>query len=102
MTKHQQRIEETNKLVKALRYNYKTLSERPSFRMKVKHPDKELERYEQRVAKLSLPQRFGMYKTKVQQAEDAPKEKLETPPTEAANEEKIAEKNPNHKVRSIF
>ena len=98
MTKHQQKLEETKKLVKAIKFNH-DIPDGRTFRIKVKDVEKELDEYEHRAAKLSLPHRFGMYKTpakaKAEKIEDL---ELEEPSTE----EHEVIPDPNHKKRGIF
>lgn len=84
--------------MKAVKFNH-NISDGTKFKIKVKNIQAEIEEYSHRVAKLSLPNRFGMYKTpakaKAEKIEDL---ELEEPSTE----EHEVIPDPNHKKRGIF
>lgn len=61
----------------------------------------QLEKYESRIAKLSLPHRFGMYKSLKNNAKVDDSVELETPKTQIDSTYSSLT-NPNHKIRSIF
>ena len=88
-------------LAKSIRFNHDK-GEGGSFNAIV-NPDKEIEHYEMGATQLTLPQRFGMYKTPTKDVPKFTDIKLEDPSsTLDSTSSSILEKNPNHKVRGIF
>ena len=63
--------------------------------------DQELREYSLKISRLSLPHRFGMYKSLKNNAKIDDSVELETPKTQIDSTYSYLA-NPNHKIRSIF
>lgn len=88
-------------LTRAVRFNHK-ISEIKS-KVSIDSVEQELNDYSYKTSKLTLPQRFGMYKTPTKDVPKTTEIELEDPKNnfiESASS--ILARNPNHKKRSIF
>ena len=95
------RIDELKELSKAVKFNH-NISGNGSFSLSV-YSEEELERYKVGMTQLTLPQRFGMYKTPTKDVPKTTKIELEEPKNNFVDStSSILAKNPNHKVRGIF
>lgn len=88
-----------NSLVRAVKSNNNI--EGGKFKVTVK-PKDEMAKYKERTAKLSLPARFGLYKTPTKDVPKFTDIELEDPPFLPDSTSSRFARNPNHKVRSIF
>ena len=91
---------ESETLARAVRYNHKL----PAVMCKIDIDDveQELENYGCKTTQLTLPQRFGMYKTPTKDVPKFTDIELEDPPFFPDSTSSQFARNPNHKVRSIF
>ena len=64
--------------------------------------DKELNHYDVGITQLTLPQRFGLYKTPKKDIPKVTEVELDDPPFNPDSTSSRLARNPNHKVRSIF
>ena len=94
-------IDRLRKLPKAIKFNHNKDSV-GSFKAKV-NTDKEIEHYEMGPTQLTLPQRFGLYRTPTKDVPKTTEIELEDPSEHFidSTSSRLA-KNPNHKVRGIF
>ncbi len=90
----QSQLEQLKYLFEAVQYNY----DLPDNFIVVVNPLEEIEIYNQRLTKMSLPGRFGMYKSTKKDAE----EKLDIDPEDPPFNPNPRKVDPNHKVRDIF
>lgn len=88
------RLKKMSDLVKAVRFNH----DKSGKLRAVVNQEKEIEKYMLAITQLSLPHRFGMYKTLKNNAKKK-KIKLKVPKTDIPDEH---QSDPNHKVRPIF
>lgn len=87
-------------LPKAIRFNHNLSA---SGKLKaIANSNKELDNYEVGITQLTLPQRFGLYKTPTKGVPKTTKVDLENPPSFPDSASSQLAENPNHKVRSIF
>jgi hypothetical protein len=85
-------------LAKAIRFNHNKTGK---LNVMV-DPDYEIEKYQIGMTQLTLPHRFGMYKTPTKDVPKRTEVELEDPPFNVSEALSILERNPNHKVRGIF
>ena len=100
MTREERLFVETRVLARALKHNHSMESE--SFAMSNVFPFKEIMRYLnpiENVTQLTLPHRFGMYKTPTKGFNKTTEVELEDPPF---NLDSTYSTLANHKVRDIF
>ena len=87
-------------LTRAVRFNHKISDIK--YKLFLDNVDGELEAYSCKTSKLTLPHRFGMYKTPIKDVPKTIEIELEDPPFNVSEALSIMERNPNHKVRGIF
>lgn len=92
-------IEQMTLLEKSIRFNH---DKDDKFVVMV-DPDYEIENYQTGMTQLTLPHRFGMYKTPTKDVPKTTEIELEEPKDSFidSTSSRLA-KNPNHKVRGIF
>lgn len=90
-------LDELNLLIKAVRYNHNK-GNKPF--NAIVNPDVEIELYQSRIARLSLPHRFGMYKSLPNNARPMDIELEE--PGKMPDSTSHGNQNPNHRKRGIF
>lgn len=88
-----------NELKKSIRFNHDIGNEKCKV---IVNPDNERKHYGTGAAQLTLPHRFGLYKTPTKNVPKKTKIELEDPTFNIGGKPSILERNPNHKVRSIF
>jgi hypothetical protein len=92
-----------NTLVRAIRFN-RGLDESTDFKVSVV-PNLEVSQYRLGMTQLTLPQRFGLYKTPTKGVPTTTMVELDNPSNELLDESSVSEfvkNHPNHKVRGIF
>ena len=87
-------MEQMEYLFEAVKYNH----DLPDNFITIVNPLEEIDLYNQRLTKMSLPGRFGMYKSKKEDAE----EKLDIDPEDPPFNPSPRQVDPSHKVRGIF
>lgn len=92
------RISMMKNIVKATSFNH----DKDGQFKAVLDPDKELTHYDTGITQLTLPHRFGLYKTPTKDIPKTTKVDLEDPPFFPDSTSSRFARNPNHKVRSIF
>lgn len=92
------RISMMKNIVKAVSFNH----DKDGQFKAVLDPDKELTHYDTGITQLTLPHRFGLYKTPTKDIPKTTKVDLEDPPFFPDSTSSRLARNPNHKVRSIF
>ena len=92
----EQETKEIETLFSAMRFNHN--KENSNSVKCLVNPDKEIKHYGLGPTQLTLPHRFGMYKTPTKDAKKTTQLDVEVPEFEPT--ERNA--NPNHKVRNIF
>ena len=85
-------------LAKAIRFNHNKTGK---LNVMV-DPDYEIENYKNGMTQLTLPHRFGLYKTPTKDVPKTTEIELEDPPFNMDSTSSILANNPNHKVRNIF
>jgi hypothetical protein len=85
-------------LQKAIQFNH---DKNGTFKVMV-NPDKELDKYHNRITQLTLPNRFGMYREQIKNVKPKTPTNVETPKNKEIDSSSSILNNPNHKARSIF
>ena len=85
-------------LVKAVKFNHGIGSGKYIIRV---NPSEEIRKYKERIAQLTLPNRFGMYKGLTNRAKYDPNIVLEEPKTQL-DSTSYEKPDQDHKVRPIF
>ena len=102
MSSIKNRVEQTNMLVKAVKFNHDYGSSMKC----IVNPEKELEAYDQRITQLTLPNRFGMYREQVRNVPTTTPTKVEQPADKDISELDSSSSsilaNEGHKLRGIF
>lgn len=91
---------DNEQLTRAVRFNHK-LSD-VTCKIDIVSVEQELEQYSCKASQLTLPARFGMYKTPTKDVPKTTEIELEDPPFSPDSTSSRLAKNPNHKIRSIF
>lgn len=92
-------LQELTDLANAVRFNHN----KDDFDLKcILNPDRELKKYSTGITQLTLPHRFGLYKTPTKDVPKTTEIELEDPPFFPDSTSSRLARNPNHKVRSIF
>jgi len=92
-------LAELKSIAKAVRVNH----EKGDSDIKcILNPDKELEVYNTGITQLTLPHRFGLYKTPTKNISKFTALELDDPPFLPDSTSSRLARNPNHKVRGIF
>ena len=87
-------------LTRAVRFNHE-ISDIKS-KVFIDSVEQELNDYSCKISKLTLPQRFGLYRTPTKDTPKITEVELEDPPFLPDSTSSRLASNPNHKVRSIF
>lgn len=95
----EQGLRKLNELKKSIRFNHDIGNEKCKV---IVNPDKERKNYGTGATQLTLPHRFGMYKTPMKDVPKITKTELEDPMSKIGDMSSILERNPDHKVRGIF
>lgn len=92
-------LTELKSIAKAVRVNH----EKGDSDIKcILNPERELEMYNMGITRLTLPHRFGMFKTPTKDVPKFTDVQLEDPPFHPESTSSRLAGNPDHKVRPIF
>lgn len=95
----EEKSKELDELIEAVKFNYNIREN--NFILEAFVPEEELDLYRSRITHLTLPRRFGMYKTQTKNVK-AKEESFEAEEPETTIDKDYMETNKDHRIRPIF